>query len=161
MFLRPYSAVDWRLILWAGSDMPGVILVFLGVTSFLPLEIDRILFHVRVKHIISAHSQHLRKADEKVEQIHNFNLRILGVKPLISGPPFPRHAVGQLGYFLRHGPAVVQNPFDLLFLAHSIGPDSDAFVQGLLHPEQLSQFVWLHVASIPAIAISGKKKMPT
>ena len=85
----------------------------------------------------------------KWKQVHDLDARVLLVELLILRPPFPRHAVGELGDFLRHGAAVIQNPFRLFRLAHAVGLDADAFVEGFLHSEQFTELVgFFHARSI-------------
>jgi len=90
--------------------------VLLDVAGLLPPEVDLVLLDVGIEHVIGAHAQHLRHADEKMKQVHHLDAGVLLIELLILGPPFPRHTVGEFGEFLRHGPAVVQNPFGFVGL---------------------------------------------
>ena len=121
--------------------MLGIVVVLLRVAGILALEIDLVLFDVGVEDVVGAHAEHLRHADEKMKQVHDFDARILFVKFLILRPPFPRHAVGEFGHFLLHGARVVEQPLGFFLLAHAIGLDADAFVQTFLHSEQFAELV--------------------
>ena len=87
--------------------MFGVVLVLLHIAAVLPLEIHFVLFYIGGKHVVRAHAEHLRHADEKMKQVNDFNTRILLVKFLILRPPFPWDAIGEFGHFLRHRAAVI------------------------------------------------------
>ena len=124
-----------------GSNMFGIVLVLFRVTAVLALEIHRVLFNVGGEDIVRAHAEHLRHADEEMEQVNDLDARVLLVKLLILGPPFPGHAVGEFGHLLLHGARVVQQPLGFFLLAHAVGLDADAFVEGLLHPKEFAQLV--------------------
>src|ERR1017187_7927058 len=127
----------------------GIVLVLGRVTAVLTLEIHLVLFDVSGKHIVGAQAEHLRETDEKMEKINDLDPRVLVVEFLILCPPFPRHAVGEFGDFLRHGAAIIQNPFGFFRLAHAVGFDADAFVEGFLHAEQIAELVgFFHARSI-------------
>jgi len=115
-----------------------IVLVLFGVAAVLALEVDGVLFDVGGKDVVGAHAEHLRHADEKMEEVHDLDAGVLLVKLLVFGPPLPGHAVGQLGHFLLHGPGVVEQPLGLIGLAHAIGLDADALVKGLLHPKEFA-----------------------
>lgn len=121
--------------------MLRVVLVFLGVTTFLALEIHLVLLDIGVEHVVSAHAENLRKTDEKVKQIHDLDARVLLVELLILGPPFPRDAVGQFGDLLRHGAGVIENPLGLFLFAHAFHVDANTFVQGVLHAPEFAELI--------------------
>src|ERR1041384_2356782 len=85
----------------------GVVLVLRVVAAVLTFEVHLVLLHVGVEHVVGAHAEHLRDADEEVKQVHDFDARVLLVELLVFGPPFPRNAVGEFGDFLGHGAAIV------------------------------------------------------
>ena len=60
-------------------------MIFLGVARVLTFEIYLVPFYIRIEHIIGAHPQHLRHADQKVEQIHHLDPGILLVSGSWSG----------------------------------------------------------------------------
>ena len=117
-------------------------LVLNRVTTLLSFEVHLVLFHVSVEHIVGAHSQDLRKADEEVEQIDNFDARVLLIKFLVLGPPFPGNAIGEFRDFLRHCPAIIDKPLGFVLIVHAFGPDADTFIQSLLHPKQFTELIW-------------------
>ena len=47
--------------------MSRVSLVFFGVAAVLSLEVDLVLFYIRVKHIVGTHPKYLCEADEEVK----------------------------------------------------------------------------------------------
>src|SRR5436190_3173805 len=55
------------------SDVLRVMFILGCVTAVLAFEIHLVLFDVSVEDIVGAHAEHLRKADEKVEEVHDFN----------------------------------------------------------------------------------------
>ena len=114
------------------SNMFRVRLILHGVAAVLAFEIQFVLFCVGIEHVIGAHAEYLRRADQKMEQVHDFDSRILLIEFLVFGPPFPGHAVGQLGNFLRHGAAIIQQPFRFFLLCHAFGIHADALIQGVL-----------------------------
>ena len=118
-----------------------VVFVFNRVAAFLPFEIHFIFFAVGVEHVVRVHAEHLRERNEKMKQVNDLDARVLPVESLILRPPFPRHAVGELGDFLRHRATIIQNPFCLVRFAHAVGLNADAFVQGFLHAEQFAELV--------------------
>src|SRR5208283_1803508 len=59
------------------SNVFGIVLVLGRITAVLPFEVDLILFDVSGKHIVGAHAQHLRQADEKMEKINDLDACIL------------------------------------------------------------------------------------
>jgi hypothetical protein len=135
--------------------MLGIVVVFGDVARVLTLEIHFVLFDVGVEDIIRAHAQHLRHADEKMEQVHHFHARVLLVELLVFGPPFPRDAVGQLSHFLRHRAAVIEDPLGLFLLGHAVRVDADALVERLLHTKEFAQLIrFFHPRKI---AGQGKK----
>ena len=118
--------------------MLRVVVVFLGVAGFLTLEVYGVFLHIGGEDVVGAHAEHLRHADEEVEEVHDFDAGVLLVEFLILGPPFPRNAVGQLGEFLLHGAGVVEEPLGFFLIAQAGGAHADAFVEGLLHPEEFT-----------------------
>src|SRR6185312_3570333 len=52
------------------SNMFGVVLVLLHIAAVLPLEIHFVLFYIGGKHVVRAHAEHLRHADEKMKQVN-------------------------------------------------------------------------------------------
>ena len=121
--------------------MLGIVLVLDGVTGILALEIDLVLLHVSVEDVIGAHAEDLGEGDQEVEQVDHLDAGVLLVELLVLGPPFPRHAVGQLGHFLRHRAGVIEHPFRLRLLVHRGGIHANAQIQGRLHAEEFVQFV--------------------
>src|ERR1700744_4049261 len=130
------SLRQWAGGFWGRSGMSlnmfGIPVVLDRVAGFLALEIHFVLLDVGRKDIVRAHPEHLRHGDEKMEQVHHFDARVLFIEFLVFGPPFPRHAVGQFRQFLAHGAGVIQNPFRLVRLAHALHLHADARVQGFL-----------------------------
>ena len=118
--------------------MARVALILFGVAAVLPLEVDFVLFHVCGEDIVGAHAEHLREADEKMEQVDNLDAGVLLVEFLVLGPPFPRNAVGQFGDFLAHGAAVVEYPLGFLLAAHPVCLHADPLIERLLHPKEFS-----------------------
>lgn len=118
--------------------MLRVVLVLLGVTTVLTLKIHGVLFDIGGKDIVRAHAEHLSHADEEVKQVYDFHTSVLLVKFLILGPPFPRDAVGEFGHFLLHGAGVIEQPLGFFLFGHAVGFDTDAFVEGFLHPKEFA-----------------------
>src|ERR1700753_3688308 len=90
-----------------GLDVLGVGLVLDGIAGVLALEVDFVLLHVGVEHVVGRHAEDLRHGDEEVEEVDALDTRVLLVEFLVLRPPFPRHAVDELGHFLTHGTGVV------------------------------------------------------
>jgi hypothetical protein len=130
------------------SNMFRVVVVFGRVTAVLAFEIHLVLFDVGGEDIVRVHAEDLRHADEKVKQIHDLDAGVLFVEFLIFGPPFPRNAVGQFSQLLLHGARVVQQPFGFIRFGHAIGLDTNAFVQGFLHPKEFAELVGIFHGAI-------------
>src|ERR1700683_3005830 len=137
----------------SSSNVPGVGLVLDRIAGVLPLEVDLVFLQVGVVDVVGGHAEDLGHGDEKVEEIDDFDLGVLGIEFLVFRPPFPGHAVDEFGDFLRHGARVVEEPFGLFLLAHAGGAHADALVQRLLHPEQFLELIlgrFTHAGIIPA-----------
>jgi len=115
--------------------------VFFDVAAVLALVVDGVFLHVGLVNILGAHAERLRERDEKVKQVHDFDLGVLLVELLILGPPFPRHGVDQLGCLLLQGSRVVENPLRFFLVGCWGQIDADAGVEGGLHAEDFFEFI--------------------
>ena len=108
-----------------GSDVLRVRLVLLHVAGFLALVVDGVFLEVGLVNIVRRHPERLRERDEEVEEIHDLDLGVLLVEFLVLRPPFPRHAVDQLGRFLLHGAGVIEDPLRLFLVRRRREIDAD------------------------------------
>src|ERR1051325_10987815 len=69
----PRNRPDAPCAVASSSDVPRVLVVFDRVAGFLALEVHLVLFAVGVEHVVRAHAQHLREADQKMKQIDDFD----------------------------------------------------------------------------------------
>ena len=87
--------------------MFGIVLVLDSIARILALEIDGVLFEISIVDVVGAHSQDLGGADQEVKEVDHFHPGVLFFKFLVLRPPFPGNAIGQLGDFLAHCPAII------------------------------------------------------
>ena len=113
------------------------------VAGILPLEIDLVLFHIRVVDVLRRHPENHGGGHEKVKEVHDLHARVLRVELLVLGPPFPRHAVGQLGDLLRHRAAVIEEPLLALFIRHRGAVHADPLVEKFLLLEHILEHIEL------------------
>lgn len=123
------------------SDVLGVLGILGRVPRVLSSQVHFVLLDVRLEDIVGAHSQHLRHADEEVQQVDHFDPRVLFIEFLVLRPPFPRNAVRQFRQLLVHGTTVVEDPMGLLGLIHLVGKNPDTLIERLLHSKKFTQLV--------------------
>src|SRR5258708_10129056 len=94
-----------------------------------------------------------------MEEVHDFDTKVLLVEGLVPRPPFPRDAVDKFGNLLAHGSGIVEDPIDAFLFGHGAGIDADAHIQGLLHCEEFVELVAWHLPIMNRQTPSDESKL--